>query len=96
LDTDVFSAITSHSPSADQKTVQNWFLGLNANEFGIPALALYERQWGIEQLMKTGSPTAIVMKNRLEQMLQLYPSAFVEQCCGLICPDTSIGGKSTS
>lgn len=78
LDTDVFSAITEITPNTDEKRVQNWFLGLNGNDFGIPALSLYERQWGIEQLRKTGSPRAAIFKARLDQILLAYPSAFVE------------------
>lgn len=78
IDTDVFSAITELRPNADQKNVKNWFATLNANDFGFPALSLYERQWGIEQLIKTKSPNAAVIKNFLDQILQAYPASFVE------------------
>ena len=78
LDTDVFSAITELTPNADQKKVQSWFFGLNGNDFGIPALSLYERQWGIEQLKKAGSGNAALLQNKLNQMLLAYPTAFVE------------------
>jgi predicted nucleic acid-binding protein len=78
LDTDVFSAITEGKPNADEQRVQDWFTGLDGGDFGIPVLSLYERQWGIDQLIKQGSPYAPTIKTALDEILQAYPEAFVE------------------